>query len=331
MDSHVLVVTALEDLTADLVIQALNERGVPVVRVDPVDIGPDLVFGFRMEPNSSSWVGRLRTTSRDVDVGTVSAVYHRRPTPYRARFGHWPEQQRDFAVAEARHGLGGVLDNLHALYVNHPSAVARADFKPAQLGRFTELGLKVPPTLITNDIEAAGEFAAEHEYIIYKTFRGLPRTGDGNAGAIWAQRVDPSSLDDSLAVTAHLFQAEVHKTGDVRVTMVGHRVFAQHITAPDGALDWRRGDWGNLIHSPVTVPPVIETALHGYLTSFGLAFGCFDFALTGDGEDPEDWWAIECNPNGQWGWLPDASAISQAFADLLSGEETAHHARAYHP
>ncbi|MFD4994827.1 hypothetical protein [Streptomyces buecherae] len=30
--------------------------------------------------------------------------------------------------------------------------------------------------------------------------------------------------------------------------------------------------------------------------------------------------AIECNPNGQWGWLPDAPAIAEAFADILSTE-----------
>ena len=39
MASTVLVVTALEDVTADRVVAALNEREVPVVRVDPAD-GP---------------------------------------------------------------------------------------------------------------------------------------------------------------------------------------------------------------------------------------------------------------------------------------------------
>ncbi|MEV4010999.1 hypothetical protein AB0J35_10905 [Nonomuraea angiospora] len=32
------------------------------------------------------------------------------------------------------------------------------------------------------------------------------------------------------------------------------------------------------------------------------------------------WWTfIECNPNGQWGWLPDSDAIAAAFADTLLG------------
>ena len=326
MASTVLVVTALEDVTADWVIAALNEREVPVVRVDPADIGPALTFAARIEAGTPTWGGRLRTASREVELGEVAAVYYRRPTPYAARYGHLPPQQRDFAAAEARHGLGGILNNLHgATYVNHPSAVTRADFKPAQLQRFTELGLTIPPTLVTNDVEAARKFAAEHSRVICKTFRGLPRDEDGHTGAIWAQRVDPDTFDDTLAVTAHLFQAEIPKTGDVRVTVVGRRVFAQHVAAPDGALDWRRGNWDDLIHAPSTVPAPVEAALHRYLDSFGLVFGCFDFALTGDGDAPEHWTAIECNSNGQWGWLPDAAAITEAFADILEGKERVGH------
>ncbi|MEU9157287.1 ATP-grasp ribosomal peptide maturase [Streptomyces sp. NPDC048417] len=323
MESVVLVLTALEDVTADRVVEALNERGTAVVRVDPGDVGPGLVFGFRLgQGTGSTWGGRLRTASREVDVEAVTAVYCRRPTPYTARFQQLPRQLREFAVAEARHGLGGVLHGLRgALYVNHPAAVARADFKPAQLQRFAALGLRVPETLVTNDVEEARKFAAEHERVIYKSFRGLPEGEDGCAGAIWAQRIEAGALDDSVSVTAHLFQAEIPKSADVRVTVVGHRVFAQRITTPDGALDWRRGDWDCLVHTPVAVPESVRTALYSYLASFGLVFGCFDFALTGDGTAPEDWWAIECNPNGQWGWLPDAPAIADAFAEILSRED----------
>lgn len=332
MASTVLVVTALEDVTADWVVAALNEREVPVVRVDPADIGPGLTFCARIGPDTPTWGGRLRTASREVELGEVAAVYYRRPTPYASRYEHLPAQQRDFAAAEARHGLGGILNNLYsALYVNHPAAVARADFKPAQLQSFAGLGLRIPPTVITNDVEQARKFATEHEHVIYKTFRGLPRGEDGHTGAIWAQRIDPETFDDSLGVMPHLFQAEIPKIGDVRVTVVGRRVFASRIESPDGALDWRRGDWNDLTHTPVAVPATIEVALHRYLASFGLVFGCFDFALTGPESMTGSWTAIECNSNGQWGWLPDAPAIIEAFADILTRKETVDHDHAHRP
>ncbi|MFD4241534.1 ATP-grasp ribosomal peptide maturase [Streptomyces sp. NPDC058525] len=332
MTSTILVLTALEDVTADLVISALNEREVPVVRADPADIGAGLSCGARIGGGAAAWGGRLATGSREVELGEVAAVYYRRPTPYAARYGHLPAQQRDFCTAEARHGLGGILHSLAgALYVNHPLSVAGAEFKPAQLQRFMELGLTIPATLITNDVEQARAFAAEHGPVIYKPFRGLPAGEDGHAGAIWAQRVNPGTFDDSLSVIPHQFQAEVPKTGDVRMTVVGRQVFASRVEAPDGALDWRRGDWNKLVHTPIDVPEPIVAALRGYLASFGLVFGCFDFALTGGGDAAEDWTAIECNPNGQWGWLPDAPAITEAFADILTRKEAAGHDDARRP
>ncbi|MEV1007769.1 ATP-grasp ribosomal peptide maturase [Streptomyces sp. NPDC049881] len=323
MGPTVLVVTALEDITADDVIEALNERGASVVRVDPADIGQGLVFEARLDASNGRWHGHLRTPTRSVALEDITAVYHRRPTPYTDRFGHLPTQQRAFAATEARHGLGSVLANLPAArYVNHPLAVTTADFKPAQLRAAARIGFTVPPTLITNDVQAARRFASEQGPVIYKSFRGLPPSEDGTAGAIWTQQVDPRSFDSSLVVTAHLFQAQVPKTSDVRVTVVGRKAFSTRITAPHGDLDWRRGDWEDLTHIPVPLPPSIEAALFDYLTAFDLAFGCFDFALTGAADNPKHWIWIECNPNGQWGWLPDAPDIAAAFADVLMEEET---------
>ncbi|MCM2393928.1 hypothetical protein [Streptomyces albipurpureus] len=182
-----------------------------------------------------------------------------------------------------------------------------------------ELGLVVPPTLVTNDVARARAFAAKHGQVVYKPFRGLPVSDDGQAGAIFAQRIDPESLDESVALMAHLFQAEVPKTADARITVVGRRVFAQRIRTPDGVLDWRRGDWGELDHQPLTVPAALAENLVTYLEAFGLVFGCFDFALREDlrQDAPERFTFIECNANGQWGWLPDSTDIAVAFARLL--------------
>ncbi|MFI8370948.1 hypothetical protein [Streptomyces sp. NPDC085466] len=199
----------------------------------------------------------------------------------------------------------------------------RAEFKPAQLRLAAQLGLTIPPTLVTNDVEDARKFAAEHGHVIYKPFRGLPAGEDGHAGAIWAQRVDADTFDDSLTVMPHLFQAEVPKTGDVRLTVVGEQVFASRIEAPGGVLDWRRGDWNDLVHTPVEVPGLVKALLHSYLSGLDLVFGCFDFALTGPAAEAASWVFIECNPNGQWGWLPDAPAITTAFADILTRKEAA--------
>ncbi|MER6166803.1 hypothetical protein ABT188_19940, partial [Streptomyces violaceorubidus] len=51
MARTVLVVTALEDVTAGWVVTALNQREVPVVRVDPADIGSGLTVMIAVAPS----------------------------------------------------------------------------------------------------------------------------------------------------------------------------------------------------------------------------------------------------------------------------------------
>jgi ATP-grasp ribosomal peptide maturase len=314
----VLVITAAEDVTANLVIEALHGRQVQVCRFDPADIGAKLTFHASIDDDHKGWAGRLLTPSRDIALEEVGAVYYRRPTSHSARYAHLPALARQFATTEAQHGLGGILHSLRgATYVNHPAAIRCADYKPAQLQTAAQLGLDIPHTLVTNDVEQARAFAAEHGPVVYKSFRGVPAGPDGSRSAIWTQQVTPKELDDSVAVTAHLFQQEIPKTADARVTVVGQQVFAYRITSPDGALDWRSGDWEQLTHEPIAAPEPIRKALHAYLDQFGLVFGCFDFALNATGGRPETWTFIECNPNGQWAWLPDADAMAHAFADLI--------------
>ncbi|WP_327108015.1 ATP-grasp ribosomal peptide maturase [Nonomuraea glycinis] len=311
----VLVVTSLIDETANTVIRVLIEREVRVVRVDPADIGTALTFSAHIGNGRDSWGGRLLTPSRDVSLEEIGATYYRRPSPWRSDAAD--EQVRQFVITEARHGLRGLLRTLpNCRYVNHPAATEGADFKVAQLQVAVRAGMKIPETLVTNDLDAARKFALEHEHIIYKSFRGVPPGAGCQVGAIWTQRISADDLNGSLSVTAHLFQKEIQKTADARVTVVGRKVFASRITAPDGALDWRRGDWRTLIHDPIEVPEAIREALYTYLAHFGLEFGCFDFAIE-ESRAGEIWTFIECNPNGQWGWLPDCDAIAHAFADVL--------------
>jgi ATP-grasp ribosomal peptide maturase len=311
-DAPVLVVTSLEDVTADLVIAVLNERRVPVARIDPGDIGTGLTFAARIGGGDTGWQGYLTTPSRTVDLSRIRSLYYRRPGPW--RFEHLAPQEKDFAAREAQYGLGGVLRSLTGCrYVNHPAAIARCDYKPAQLQAAAELGFAVPPTLIANDVEAARVFVAQHGPVVYKTFRGVPAGPDGLAGAVWTQRIDAADLDESVSATAHLYQQEIDKAADVRVTVVGRQVFASIVHNPGNLLDWRAGDWEKITYEPVTIPPDVGDLLHRFLARFGLIFGCFDLAL--DRAGAYHW--IECNSNGQWGFLPDSAAIAAEFATVL--------------
>ncbi|MET7637155.1 ATP-grasp ribosomal peptide maturase [Streptomyces sp. NPDC005438] len=319
----VLVCTEFEDATADLVIAELNRRRVPVLRFDPGrDFPSPVVLAARVGTGDASrtesgggWGGRLTVGKRTADL---SALYHRRPSPYPTGSG---EQAARFAAQENRRGLGGVLGALPGcLYLSHPQAVARAEYKPAQLSAALRAGFTVPATLITNDPGEAKAFCAAQPTIYKPLHAGAYEVGGEPAG-IWAAPVKAYEVDGAVSHSAHLFQARVPKVADVRAVVVGEQVFSARITAPPGVVDWR-AEYQNLTYEPVACSEEIRGALVRFLAAFGLNFGAFDFAMTADGA----WWFLECNPNGQWAWLEDAAGlpITHAIADLLENGASQH-------
>ncbi|WP_282701065.1 ATP-grasp ribosomal peptide maturase [Streptomyces sp. CC219B] len=306
----VLVCTECEDATADLVITELNRRRVPVLRFDPGRDFPSPVV-LAAHVGVGGWGGRLSVGERTADLSAVRALYHRRPSPYLTGSG---EQAARFAAQENRRGLGGVLGALPGcLYLSHPQAIARAEYKPAQLDAATRVGLTVPPTLITNHPVEAKAFCAAQP-TIYKPLHAAAYEVEGEPAGIWAAPVEAGEIDGAVSHSAHLFQAQVPKVADVRAVVVGDQVFSARITAPPGVVDWR-AEYQSLTYEPVVCPEEIRGALLRFLAAFGLNFGAFDFAVTADG----GWWFLECNPNGQWTWLEDAAGlpITPAIADLL--------------
>lgn len=308
----VLVATEADDVTADMVIAELNRRSVPVVRFNPADIGDGLTVSARYGSRPAHTAGRLLTPSRVAWLDDVRAVYWRRPTW--PSFPHLGPDDARFSAAQTRYGLGGVLHALAGpLWVNHPLRNAEADYKPHQLAQAERLGLAVPTTLITNDPAEAREFVAAHPFVIHKTLRATSYQRDGVAVVSWAEQVTAEAIDDRVRVVPHLFQEQVDKVCDVRVLIVGRRVFAVRITS--GLLDWRR-DYSALAYEAVTLPAALEAALLAFLDAFGLASGSFDLAVDRAGT----YWLLELNPNGQWGWLEENTGLpmAAAVADLLT-------------
>jgi hypothetical protein len=101
------------------------------------------------------------------------------------------------------------------------------------------------------------------------------------------------------------------------VVVVAGQVFAFAIdaTSESGRLDWR-SDYAALRYTLTDVPADVTAGMSAYLDAFGLVFGVFDAAITHDG-----WVIYECNPNGQWLWLAEATGapVAAAFAHALIG------------
>ncbi len=118
-----------------------------------------------------------------------------------------------------------------------------------------------------------------------------------------------------------IYQELVPKRFDIRVTIVGKKIFAARIDSqsdPQAAVDWRHTANPQLPHQQVTLPADIEGRLLRLMDRLELNFAAIDLIETPDGEHV----FLEVNPNGQWLWLDDMLklGISQAVADWLGSE-----------
>ncbi|WP_240797510.1 ATP-grasp ribosomal peptide maturase [Streptomyces sp. F001] len=312
----VLVVTKELDPAADLVVDELATRHVPVMRFDMG--GFPRTMTLSVEHAAAPWVGVLADEYRSVRLEEVRAVYYRRPRlPTVSE--QLEEPHRTWANEQALAGLLGTLYALPVSWVNRPEVDGMASHKPGQLPVAAAHGLRTPRSLITTDPEAARKFC--HQVggrVICKPLMGGPlEYPDGRRTGVPTHLVDPDAIDDSVSLTAHLFQEWITKSHEVRLTVVGTEMFAAEIHAGSDAarVDWR-SDYDALSYDVGKVPDDVRAGVLGWMEHFRLNFGAFDFAVTPAG----DWVMFECNPSGEWSWIQNRTGLPIAahIADLLA-------------
>jgi ATP-grasp ribosomal peptide maturase len=312
----ILVLTGRDDLTADAVVGELARRDAEVVRYDTADF--PTASRLAVSLTGGGWAGPL-VGSRTVALESVTSVWWRRPNEFRTPV-EWPGAARALAVSEARSGLLGVLGSLPVRWVNHPAADAAANYKPKQLAVAARAGLDVPRSVITNDPEHAREFIGA-DHVVYKGLGGGVLGPEGNRRFLPVTLVSADEIDDGVTGTAHLFQERVPKAYEVRLTVIGERMFPVAIRADSEAarLDWRT-DYRSLRYERVALPTDVERGVRRLMSELGLYFGAFDFAVTPGGR----WVFFEVNPNGQWHWIAVKAGVPlvEAMADALQGERT---------
>ncbi|WP_256096723.1 hypothetical protein [Streptomyces agglomeratus] len=143
---------------------------------------------------------------------------------------------------------------------------------------------------------------------------------DDQLKSVYTQRLQPEDLDDlrGIDTTAHLFQAWVSKEHEVRLTVVGERMFAAAIHAGSEAAheDWR-SDYGSLTYVTTEIPEPVAAGVRRLMERLQLRYGAADFIVGPDGR----WTFLEVNPCGQWNWIQGATGlpIAEAIADDLQG------------
>jgi hypothetical protein len=317
----ILILTEPRDPHADRVADELRARGAPFVRFDPAD------FPRRAEITISNrdggrFVRTLRTADAELDLASGHASWYRRPgTPVPDERLHDPAA-RAYVQVECDMLVQDLWSSLDGAWLpGHPLAIHKADQKTTQLDLAARLGFQLPPTLVTNRPADLLDFYRQHDgKIISKLAATAFPATIGFETVRYTELVTPRDIAHhrDIAGCPMIFQAYVEKRVELRITVVGKRVFAAEIHSQANhhtRFDWRRYDLTRTTHLPHALPPEIERQCLALVERLGLRYGAIDMIVTPDGR----YVFLEINPNGQYLWIEQKTElpITAAICDLL--------------
>jgi ATP-grasp ribosomal peptide maturase len=315
----VLILTQPFDFTADPVIEKLYERDIDVVRFDPgwFPRAASLVarLGYAGQQQSVRVVSNM---SKTLDLSRIASIWYRRPTDFSFDKGLDPDAVK-FARDEALHALGGVLRGTDCIWINHPEKLVSASYKPYQLMIAERQGWRIPRTMITNDPASAREFIESNANAsIYKTLCSPNVDSDTyDTSSVYTSLISAADLDaiDAVRFTPCLLQEYIEKDFEVRVTVMGLRIFAVALHTPGEQVDWRPAS-DDIRYSVHSLPDKVADHCVEITRQLGLTFAAIDLAVTKDGH----YVFLEVNPNGQWMWLEFETGLpmTAALIDCLA-------------
>jgi glutathione synthase/RimK-type ligase-like ATP-grasp enzyme len=231
-----------------------------------------------------------------------------------------------FCVREWRSALASLSATLgdRVGWINPPEAHWRARSKILQLQIASRCGFHIPTTRLTNDAVSVARLFGHAGRVIYKAQN--PLFLETNRYLFTSEIVEEDVLSDVPGITSApgIFQSLEPKDHELRVTMVGQKLFAARIDAPAGSeakIDWRRAHFDK-IFAPVTLSDACAEKLHRVHHELGLVYASYDLIVRPDDEVV----FLECNPAGQWFWLeeqlglPISDAVATALAEAHRGE-----------
>lgn len=304
----VLILTSEEDVTADLVVTQLTAQGTPLFRVDPEHFPGRVDLTARVTAGGGV-VGHIAAYGRRLPLHEVRSVWRRRPGPP----GQGATVQAEWVALESERALYGALRATTARWMNHPDAIAQSRYKVWQLETARRAGLRVPDTLFTTVPEDAAAFAASAGPLIVKSVSG--RHPEDPPVTLPTCRVEAGADFAGVAASATCLQAEVAKVRDLRLTVVGDRMFPCYIEPRGGELDWRFLPAEECSWTIGEIPEEVRAGARRYMAAAGLVYAALDFAVDAHGTC----WFLEANQGGQFGFveLATGAPISQAIAEWL--------------
>lgn len=203
-----------------------------------------------------------------------------------------------------------LTDNIapNAWWVNSKEAAYKINHKLFQLKVARECGMIIPITLCSNNPKDIHCFLLKYKTagVIYKPMCSNFWFEENNIKISYTSKVTISDLpnDKLLSLSPGIFQKEIKKKYELRVTCFGEFIIAVRLNSQshkEGIVDWRAIPEGQMKIDPYILPIDLEKKIRVFMKKTGIVFGAFDFIVTPDDEII----FLEVNEQGQFLWIEE--------------------------
>lgn len=320
---QVAVISAHDDAHLSFVEKHLEQ---PLLRIDPQDIAHGAALSFVFDRSTA------RVIYKGQDITNLRGIWLRKPQPIDAATLPVADAYKNYSRSALERLIAQLTTAFpHANWLSALHAQNQANNKAFQLAVAQKCGFNVAPTLFTSNPEAAKAFIAEQESCITKPLAvQFPRI-NGKQLSMMTTKIGPEFMPKlaGLRIAPAIFQKALDVDIEVRATVVDMQVFAAsvrvqhaaHVTAHDQSVtkhirdNRQRHTTDTLQIESFALPKGIADMCVEHCKLLGLPFGALDLIRDTEGT----WWFLENNPNGQWAFVEEATAlpIGKAIAAYL--------------
>lgn len=315
--SEVLTITTLPDPHVEMVQDHMDAK---IINLDPRTFLENMDISYHYNGKE------LNVTLNGSELNNVGSIWFRKPLYLNPEELPVKPQYQEFAHAAYKKTVKALYDLYgDRFWISDFRNVMKGNNKVWQIEMANSLGFDIPKTLVTSNAEEVERFRLEVGDIVTKSLTFSPVHKDGKYYGFFTTIIESGESPDlsGLFVSPAIFQRAIEEKIDLRLTVVGNKVFPCAIT-PTGSVknrvDWRMGIRTNEVQYEIyedlddnLIRKCVELTRR-----MGLHYSAIDLAIDVEGK----YWFLEINPNGQWAFieLETGMPISKSIANLLSNK-----------
>lgn len=328
MKNKILIISYSKDLHADYIENSLKKKGVKYFRfnTDQYPHNVECVAEISDQIKNKVFIKEKENIISSDEIKSVIYFPAAFIRPNRYDVDEFATDViKDFIIQESDLVLPMIFEGFrHCFWVNHPDKINLSKNKMQQLKLARMIGFLIPKTLITNSPETAKEFILKNQTdginTVLKTMGGITKDKDGKRVSVGSPVRKINELDLSKHHAPMFLQQYIEKKFELRITIVGQKIFPCEIhsqLSPNSftRTDWRVHDFDNVVYKNHILPKEIEEKCFSMMKTFGLQYSAIDMILTPDNK----YVFLELNSHGLWQWVEVLTGmpISDTLADLL--------------